>query len=364
LLSEGAQIGAWRVTSLLGQGGLAVVWRVVHARTGAVRALKVLTAPDAGHSARLLREARAQAGLSHPNVVDVEDVLEVAGQPALLMALVEGPSLAGLLSAGLLPLPEALALFEGVLAGVEAAHGSGVVHRDLKPANVLLDPRAGGGWTPRVADFGLARQLSAEAVQALTATGAVLGTPAYMAPEQARDPSGVDARADIFSLGAVLFELACGRPPFSGVDLLAVIARAAAGDFPDPASLRPDLPASVRAAICGALAPDPGDRVPDCDTLRAVLSGERAWAASALDPGAAATSAPAASPPAVAPRVRGEVAGAGGSFVGRELELGRLAVLLGRGRLVTLMGPGGRVRPAWLRSSPGRRSTARGASRR
>ena len=147
MLSSGHKIGAWCLERSLGQGGMARVWCVRHARTGQRRALKVLRAGSPEAAKRLIREARLQAEVRHPNVVWIEDVMEIEGQPALLMELVEGPSLSEHLAAGESPLVELLSIFDGVSRGVEAAHAMGVVHRDIKPGNILLASRADGGFT-------------------------------------------------------------------------------------------------------------------------------------------------------------------------------------------------------------------------
>ncbi|MBX2796156.1 MAG: serine/threonine protein kinase [Myxococcales bacterium] len=255
----------------LGKGGTAEVYEVRHA-DGRRAALKRLMDPEPAAVARLRREAVALTTLVHPHVVQLIDVIDDGEHCALLLELVQGPSLAERVHEPDLTAVEEL--FLGVLDGVSAAHAAGWVHRDLKPGNVLLELE-GGNVVPKVADFGLAHVLVPHT--RLTQTGAFMGTPAYMAPEQVRDPSGAGVPADVFSLGALLYELCTGRPPFVASDVLAVLHAAAHGLFPHPSTLRPELPERFVAAIVGALQPDPALRIGDCATLRQVLTGRRPW---------------------------------------------------------------------------------------
>ncbi|MCB9778667.1 MAG: protein kinase [Alphaproteobacteria bacterium] len=276
-LQPGDLVDRYRVELPLGQGGMARVYRVRHQTLGTVHALKVLQADSEGVRDRLVAEGRAQARMRHENVVAVTDVITVGEDPALLMEFVGGGSLAELLAArgGLLPLDEALALFRGVLAGVAHAHGHGLVHRDLKPANVLLAPGPDASPpVPKVTDFGLAKALDQTALgDHRTRDGQSMGTPAYMAPEQVRNAATVDRRADVFSLGVMLYELCCGCRPFVAADVVSLMFAVVRGAYTDPAELRPDLPEPVLAAIRGCLVVDPRARLPDCAAVAAVLSG-------------------------------------------------------------------------------------------
>jgi len=231
-LATGERVGdRLRVEGLVSEGGSACVYRVRHEALGVVYALKVLTPRSPFPAERLLREGRIQAALRHPCIVQVVDVVEVAGAQALIMEYVDGPTLAGL--GGGMERGVARTLYADVLAAVGAAHAHGVLHRDLKPQNILLAPVT-GGWLPKVADFGIARIVEAgDTRPGVTRFGVGMGTPGYTSPEQLRDAASVDARADIYSLGVLLFELLTGHLPFDadpdGPRMLAPVS----GDVPE-----------------------------------------------------------------------------------------------------------------------------------
>jgi eukaryotic-like serine/threonine-protein kinase len=267
------------IESLLGAGSSAWVYRVRERGSGARYALKVLREVTDNSPARLAEEGRLQAALRHPNLVAVHELVDFEGAPGLLMELVEGGSLGTRLRQGPVGLDEAETLFRGALDGVEAAHAAGLVHRDLKPDNILLDPVVGGGAPrPKVSDFGTARVQAAD--EGRTLTGMVIGTPAYMAPEQARAPRDVDARADLFSLGVLLYELCTGQRPFAGHGPRATRLAIDAGRYLDPVVLVPDLPARLAQAIRGCLCHDRGERIPDAHHLRQVLDARLSWSCS------------------------------------------------------------------------------------
>jgi predicted ATPase len=218
-INTGQRIGEYEVDGLIGRGGMAEVWGVHHAVSGTRHALKVLTAASPTQQRRLIREGNAQQGLSHANLLAVEAILEVDGAPALVMPLVEGPSLAELLKGEPLDLEICLALGRAVALGLAHAHERALVHRDLKPANILLQPE-GGRVVPKVADFGLVK---AEDTQLQTRSGDIFGTPAYASPEQLREARSVDQRADLWSLGVTLAEAIQGRRPFEGSSVGAIV---------------------------------------------------------------------------------------------------------------------------------------------
>ncbi|TNE91909.1 MAG: serine/threonine protein kinase [Deltaproteobacteria bacterium] len=256
-LDLGTAIDRYVVERRLGQGGVATVYRVRHEGLGTVHALKVVHVPSPAITERLLREGRAQGQLRHPNVVAVTDLVSVRGAPGLVMELVPGPSLDRFLEEVPLTLDEADLLARGILAGVAAAHRAGLVHRDLKPGNVLLEVQD-HQVVPKIVDFGLAKALTTDSASPLeTRAGASLGTPAYMAPEQIDDASSVDERADVFALGAILYELAVGRRAYEADTVPAIYAQirsGAHGPVPDT------LPDRMQRAIRGALSLSPDDR--------------------------------------------------------------------------------------------------------
>ena len=288
MLSSGDRVERYLVEAVVGQGGMAVVYRVRHTTLDTLHALKVLHARAPGVRARLIAEGRLQAGLRHPNLLTVSDVLEVDGAPALLMDYVDGPTLGGLVAQVEPVVDEACRLFRGVVAGVAHAHAHSVVHRDLKPSNVLLQDD-GAQLQPRVSDFGIAKHLVGPAVgPAATRTGMGLGTPQYMAPEQIRDAREVDQRADIFSLGVILYELTCHRLPYDGENALSVMNAIVAGRYTRPGAFGLELSQGICHAIAGCLQVDRRDRIPDCATLIEVLEGGRPYEAPRPRPGGGA----------------------------------------------------------------------------
>jgi len=253
----------YEVERLLGEGGLARVYQVRHLRLGTRYALKHLSVSRRGLQARLLREGRIQAQLQHPHVVRVLDVLDIYGQPSLIMEYVEGSSLEELIrSEGAMSTETALPLFAQILSGVAAAHNAGVLHRDLKPANILLS-RTSQGWLAKVADFGIAK-MAVDDGQGNTRTGIQMGTPGYMAPEQVLDAAGIDSRADIFALGVVLYEMLVGSRPFGGASEFETLDTTVRGRYRPVSEALEHCPESLRNAVAGALARHPDDRFDTC----------------------------------------------------------------------------------------------------
>ncbi len=230
-LQSGDIVERYRVESTLGEGGTARVYRVRHTTLDTVHALKVLTIDHPKIRDRLIAEGKAQATLNHPNLVPVRDVLSVNGAPALLMDFVPGVSLSTHLASSLPHPREALRLFSHIVAGVAYAHSRGLIHRDLKPANVLIDLST-KPVVPLVTDFGLVRFLNPPKGETRrTAVGVMMGTFGYMAPEQLRDSHTADERTDVFSLGALLYCMATGEPPFASKDQLEVMNATAEGRY-------------------------------------------------------------------------------------------------------------------------------------
>ena len=271
-VETGRVIERYVVEGELGQGGMASVYLLRHRHLGTQHALKVLTTVGANAELRLLLEGRVQAALRHPNVVAVTDILDVDGRPGLLMEYIPPPSLAVWLAGHQPTVEEAEALFRGIVEGVRHAHRYGLVHRDLKPSNVLLARYDEEGLVPKVADFGLAKVLSTEEPSpGQTRSGLTMGTPQYMAPEQFRDAKNVDRRADMFSLGCILYELLSGRPPFAWSDLITLYNQIATADYPP---LPEGTPQRLVEAVTLLMQPEREARLPDCEALLAVLDGK------------------------------------------------------------------------------------------
>jgi len=268
-LWPGYRVGPYRIEAEIGAGAQATVYRAHDTDRGRDVALKVLSfdlAHDETLRARFAREARVVSGLGHPAVVPVHDTGEVAGQPYICMALIDGGTLQGRLEAeGALAAAEVLPVLRRVAAALDHAHGAGLVHRDVKPGNILID-RDGDAW---LSDFGLAR-LATEATR-LTRTGMWVGTLEYMAPEQIR-AQRVGPPADLYGLAAVAYEALTGRPPFvrgNPADLM----QAHLADTPRPASaMRPEV-AAADAVLARGLAKEPGDRFGTAAALVHALSG-------------------------------------------------------------------------------------------
>jgi eukaryotic-like serine/threonine-protein kinase len=262
----------YRVEETLGEGGMARVYRGIDEVLGRPVAIKVLAERHAGDDkfvTRFRREAQAAAALNHPNVVSVFDTGDDEQAHYIVMEYVEGETLADLLRRER-PLDPGLAarIAEEVATALQAAHDRQLVHRDVKPGNVMID-REG---RIKVMDFGIAR---AAADDTLTQTGTVLGTAAYLSPEQARGDA-VDARSDIYSLGCVLYEMLSGRAPFTG-DSAVSIAFRHVNDRPDPPSAHhPGIPPELEAVTMRALEKDPARRYQSADEFREALVAARA----------------------------------------------------------------------------------------
>jgi len=271
-LDPGTQIERYTVQTKLGEGGVAAVYKVTHDTLGTVHALKVLTLGGQSIRKRLVNEGRVQAGLEHPYVLAVRDVLDVNGAPGLLMDFVEGPDLETWREDNHPDAAECDRIFRAIVGAVQAAHRKGVVHRDLKPANVLMHLGPDGVWTPRVADFGLAKAVvDDEKSMGTTRAGVAMGTPAYMAPEQIRDASTVDHRADVWALGCILYHLVTGRTAFQGVDIVEIYNAVSAADYPDPRQHAPQLEAATVDTIARCLQVDVNARLSSCEAVLAAL---------------------------------------------------------------------------------------------
>jgi serine/threonine-protein kinase len=246
--------GRYRIERVLGGGGMAVVYCAHDEelnRTVAIKLLAEHLAEDGEFHARFLREAKLAARLSHPNVVAVYDAGEDDGRPFIVMEVVDGETLASVLDRhGALPADEVVRLGVQAAAGLEHAHAHGLVHRDVKPQNLLI--RADG--VLKVADFGIAR--AAAATQRLTQVGTILGTAEYLAPEQAAGED-VTPAADVYALGAVLYEALTGRPPYRVDTLVQLLTAQQQGAITPPGELVAGVPAALEAAIMRCLARNP-----------------------------------------------------------------------------------------------------------
>jgi serine/threonine protein kinase len=252
-------LGPYELLEMLGEGMAGLTYRARDTRLGRLVALKLLrpaVAARGNFRTRFLREGRALAQISHPNVVTIHDCDEREGYSYLVMELVEGATLGCLIAqhASRLPVGWALQLTRGVLSGLDAAHARQILHRDVKPANVLLT----SDLTPKVADFGLAKLMGEDTI---TRTGTTLGTPSYMPPEQcAVGRFRVTPASDLFSVGVILYELLTGQLPFVGRDLIELFDAKTAGSFAPLRSLRPDVPPEFEACLQHLLRPDQADR--------------------------------------------------------------------------------------------------------
>jgi len=270
-LAAGTRIGPYEVTARIGVGGMGEVWRATDTNLGREVAIKVLPdtfAHDPERLARFNREAKTLAALNHPNISAIYGLERSNGQTSLVMELVEGPTLADRIATGSIALDEALAIAKPIADALEAAHEQGIIHRDLKPANIKL--RDDG--TVKVLDFGLAKAMerigsAASDVSlsrtitspAMTQLGVILGTAAYMAPEQARGKP-VDKRSDIWAFGCVLYEMLTGRRAFEGEDISVTLAAVLKGE-PNWAALPADTPVAVRRLLRRCLTKKPEARL-------------------------------------------------------------------------------------------------------
>jgi serine/threonine-protein kinase len=252
------QIPGYEVEAEIGRGGAGVVYRARHLRLNRRVALKMLLAGAYAGAPELLRfqrEAEAEAGLRHPNIVQVHDVGDHEGRPYFTMELVEGGSLAQALAGTPQPAPQAAGLVATLARAVDAAHEAGIVHRDLKPGNVLLT----ADGTPKVSDFGLARRLEGGA--GLTQSGAIVGTPSYMAPEQARGKALASGpAADVYALGAILYELLTGRPPFRAETAVETLQQVISQEPAHPSRLNARVPRDLETICLKCIHKDPQRR--------------------------------------------------------------------------------------------------------
>ena len=291
-LTPGTHLGVYEITAAIGEGGMGQVYRATDTTLGRHVAIKILPdafAADLERLARFEREAKTLASLNHPHIAGIYAVEKSGGHHALVMELVEGDDLSQRIAYGAIPVDEALAIARQIAEALEAAHEQGIIHRDLKPANIKVR----GDGTVKVLDFGLAKALGPPEgghyvgnrsvrlqpdhsmsptliTPAMTQVGLILGTAAYMSPEQARGKA-VDKRSDIWAFGAVLFEMVSGRRAFSGESVSETLAEVMKSE-PSWQALPAHIPAHVQRLIRQCLVKDPRQRIRDMGDVRLALA--------------------------------------------------------------------------------------------
>jgi serine/threonine protein kinase len=292
-LSRGTRLGPYEIVESLGQGGMGEVYRARDTKLNrdvAIKVLPPLLATDIDRLTRLQREAQTLASLNHPNIAQIYGLID--GPAALVMELVDGQDLSRRIAHGAIPIDEALAIARQIADALEAAHGRGIVHRDLKPANIRVRPDG----VVKVLDFGLAIDAGRgvdpggladsptfTSPAMLTQAGVILGTAAYMAPEQARGEA-VDRRVDIWAFGCVFYEMLTGRRAFDG-DSTADLLHAILGREPEWGSLPAGTPPRVSQVLAWCLRRDPAERLRDAGDIRLLLAdSEKAVAGNAASP--------------------------------------------------------------------------------
>jgi hypothetical protein len=289
-MNAGQQLGEYIIEAEIGGGGMAKVYRARHAVLDTLHALKVLDAEfrtNAEARRRFLDEAKIQAKhLQHPNIVKVTNIVATADAAALVMELVEGGSLEAFIERRKTPCgtDDFLALAVPILDAIGHAHDAGIIHRDIKPANVLLR-KTDGRLVPAITDFGIAKvtDTSGPIAKKHTHHEARMGTLGYISPEQIRKAKDVTTRSDIFSLGAMFYELATGRVPFDGDSDFDIMEKIVHGNYEPPERLAdPKLPARICAAIRKALETTPEKRFASCREFSAALTGGKVIAAAGV----------------------------------------------------------------------------------
>jgi serine/threonine-protein kinase len=273
-------IGNYRVTSLLGEGGMGVVYLAQHpvfGRKVAIKLLHAVLARDPDIVARFFNEARAIHMVAHENIVEILDFGQTPdGQPYFIMEYLQGESLSDAIARGAMAQDQVEAIGVQMCRALGAAHAKGIVHRDLKPHNVQLVIKADGALQVKILDFGVAKILaSPDGTNSVkTRTGSLMGTPLYMSPEQCKGAGVLDHRTDIYSLGVILFEMLSGRPPFNAEGVGELFAKHMLEDPPLVTDFVPNAPAHLAAAIMKALAKDPAARFQTMDDFRKAVIGE------------------------------------------------------------------------------------------
>ncbi|HSZ82612.1 MAG TPA: serine/threonine-protein kinase [Polyangia bacterium] len=360
----GKTLGRYRISAELGRGGMATVYRAFDPQLARDVAIKVMHGAFTGRGdieRRFRREAQAVAALKHECVVDVFDFAPGGdGEPAYIVSeLVEGPTLRQLLDrAGGRLVPElAVVVAARVAAALGAAHARGIVHRDVKPDNVMIDVRPGGARV-LLTDFGIARMTEDDT---MTATGSILGSPSYMSPEQAKSGT-IGPASDVFSLGATLYQMVVGRPPFAGKDPFAVIAALVSGDFLRPAQVDARVGPELEGVILRCLERLPAERYADGAAVAAALREIAAASAGVLGEEGAALRAFHADQRAFERRIGGPIADAAVERARACMRRAELTKALAQINRALAYAPNHRGAEALLAQLSSRRRWARGAA--
>jgi serine/threonine-protein kinase len=304
----GQTFGNYRVTELIGEGGMGVVYLAEHPAIGRRAAVKILRSgltDNAEMTKRFFNEARAANAIRHPGIVEVFDCGTLpSGLSYIVMELLEGENLAARLRrVGMMPIEDARRIAVQTASALAAAHAAGIVHRDLKPDNLYLvpDDRDASAELVKVLDFGIAKlsQAGSNTSSVRTRTGSVMGTPAYMSPEQCRGTREIDHRTDIYALGVILYEMLCGRPPFVSEGFGEMVHLHISAAPPPPRTFNAAIPEFMERLILWCLAKEPADRVQTMSDVHAALTGRPTLPVPAARPTSTPAPARAAGPQAV-----------------------------------------------------------------
>lgn len=271
MLAQGERVGGWTVVRTMHDGNLAVTYEVRRAGDGSRYALKLLHLRDPTFQERLRRTADALSKVAHPNLVGIIEAVEHEGAPGVVSRYVDGLPLDAWAASGR-SLPEVLEVMRGLADALHAVHERGLVHRNLKPQKVIVTPDG----HPMVHDFLLGKLLGTNPDDRMTQMGTTFGTPQYMSPEQFQGAGKVDARADLFSLGCLSYEMLTGQRAFEGRNLMTIYEKVLMGDRGELTMLRPDVPPAVVRLIDDLLAPDRDDRPPSAQAVAVRLDTDPA----------------------------------------------------------------------------------------